>query len=76
MQSDCDYLFNFQHAQTEKNLHSLENKIDIKVSELRTQAEKNRNDVLKTMIGKWVQLHCEIRCNLEKSLTYLRIISL
>jgi hypothetical protein len=40
-----------QHATTEKNLNALENKIEVAVSNLRTQNEKNRNDVFKYLIG-------------------------
>ncbi|XP_045194060.1 mitochondrial calcium uniporter regulator 1-like [Mercenaria mercenaria] len=39
------------HAKTEKNLQALENKIEVSVSNIRTQNEKNRNDVQKYLMG-------------------------
>lgn len=40
-----------EYAQNEKDMKALENKIDVEVSNLRTQNEKNRNDIQKYLIG-------------------------
>ncbi|XP_060586831.1 mitochondrial calcium uniporter regulator 1-like [Ruditapes philippinarum] len=57
-----------EHATTEKNLNALENKIEVSVSNLRTQNEKNRNDVFKYLIGLVLSAATAI-------LAYLRLIS-
>ena len=51
LQYHISFLFP-QHAHTEKQVHSVNNKIDIEISNLRTQYEQYRNDVIKYSIGK------------------------
>ena len=48
----CLIFFSFQHAQNEKNLQMLHNKIETDVANVRTLFESYKNDVFKYSIGK------------------------